>query len=63
MADFVSRINRTTPSYPVRPVQPTPKERDPSGRRNKKPDTEAGTGGDGEPGEQTDAPPTIDEHV
>jgi len=60
MADFVSGIKHITPSYPVKPVQPVPKDRE-TDRRKNKPRKEP----ENEPGDQEDGEhrTTIDEHV
>lgn len=61
MPDFISGINRIGPSYPVKPVQPTQKDRQTD--RRKKPRYEVPENDDDgdEPGDEQK--PTIDEHV
>ncbi len=58
MAEFISGINRIGPSYPVKPVQPVPKDRETD--RRKKPPQEAPEHDDRD---DDDTKPTIDEHV
>ena len=58
MSDLVNGIRQIGPSYPVKPVQPTRKDRE-TGRRKKKrqrPDTERREN-------DNDETPHIDEHV
>jgi hypothetical protein len=60
MADFISGIKHITPTYPVKPAHPVPKERETDRRKNKprkEPEQESAEREDGEHG------PTIDEHV
>ena len=56
MSDFVGGIKHIGPTYPVKPVQPTQKDRETGNRRQKrhKPDTDK---------HDDDQKPTIDEHV
>lgn len=58
MSDFVGGIKHIGPSYPVKPVQPTQKDRETGSRRKKRqePDTDKRDGDD-------DQQPHIDEHV
>lgn len=60
MADFISGIKHITPTYPVKPAQPVPRERE-TDRRKNKPRKEP----EQEPAEREDGEhrPTIDEHV
>lgn len=63
MADFVSGINRVTPTYPVRPTQPANKDREPGSRKHPKEKPAPPVhedGGDENPDDQTN---TIDEHA
>ena len=59
MSDIFSGIKNIGPSYPIKPVQPTQKDREPGSRPKKRqqPDTERR---DDDDDEQT---PHIDEHV
>ena len=60
MADFVSGIKNITPTYPVKPAQPVPKDRETDRRKKeprKEPEHEDHERDDGEHGS------TIDEHV
>jgi len=60
MADFISGIKHITPTYPVKPAQPVPKDRETDRRKNKpreEPENEHDDREDGEHGS------TIDEHV
>ncbi len=58
MADFISGINRIGPSYPVKPVQPTQKDRETDDRK-KQPQDEP----EHEDRDDDDRKPIIDEHV
>jgi hypothetical protein len=60
MADYFSGIKHITPTYPVKPAQPVPKDRQTDRRKKeprKKPEQEPTEREDGEHGS------TIDEHV
>lgn len=61
MSDSVSGIKRITPTYPVKPSQPSSKDREPGGQRRKRPES----GDDPSPPRDDDDRPanTIDEHV
>ena len=54
----ISGIYRIGPSYPVKPVQPVPKDREP-GERKKQPQDEP----EGEDHDDDERKPIIDEHV
>ena len=58
MADFVGGIKQIGPSYPVKPVQPAEKDREPGSRKKKRqpPETERRDDDD-------DQKTHIDEHV
>lgn len=57
MADYFSGIKQIGPSYPVKPVQPTQKDREPGSRKKRqRPETEKRNDDD-------DQKPHIDEHV
>lgn len=57
MSDPISRIGPTVPAYPVKPILPTRKEREPGQRQNKR--REKSTPEE----KRDDDKPTIDEHV
>jgi len=60
VADFISGVKNTNPTFPVKPVQPTRRDRK-SGTRNKQPSKqEQETDGDTTDDEQK---PTIDEYI
>ena len=59
MADFVGGIKQIGPSYPVKPVQPTEKDRETGSRRKKRQPPETDRHDDDEDDQQ----PHIDEHV
>jgi len=58
MSDFISSINYIGPAYPVKPVQPSKKDRENSNRRKQRerPDLD-------KPEDDSGDSPTIDEHV
>ena len=58
MADYFSGIKQIGPSYPVKPVQPAQKDREPGSRRKKRPRPETEKRDDDD-----DQKPHIDEHV
>ena len=55
----ISGIYRIGPSYPVKPVQPVPKDRETDQRKKKKPQEEP----EHEDRDDDDRKPIIDEHV
>jgi hypothetical protein len=61
MADYLGGIKHIGPSYPVKPVQPTQKERETGGRNKKRQRPES----ENEPikRDDDDQTPHIDEHV
>lgn len=63
MADYISGIKHITPAYPVKPVQPTHKDRETDRRQT--PQDERRDKGEKEPqnDEGGEHKPTIDEHV
>lgn len=61
MADFVSGIKPVTTTYPVKPTQPTQKDREPNSQRKKRRDPEEDKRGPDE--HDSDGKPTIDERV
>ena len=61
MPDFISGINRISPSYPVKPVQPTQKDRETDRRKKPRYEEPESDGEDKDSG--GDDKPTIDEHV
>lgn len=62
MSDLVSGIKQIGPAYPVRPAQPSQKDREPGQRNNKRQrpgkesDSDAAVADD-------ESPRTIDEHI
>jgi len=60
MADYISGIKHITPAYPVKPVQPTQKDRETD--RRDKPKYKAPENKDRDE-DDGDHKPTIDEHV
>ncbi len=56
MSDWMSGIKQITPSYPVKPVQPSNKDREPGEERKKKRELP-------EKERPDDDRPTIDDHV
>ena len=78
MADFISGIQKIGPAYPLKPAQPTQKDREPGKRRKKQPQPGPDKGEEGNADDSTDnrtddrtddrddndnSQPTIDEHV
>ena len=59
MADFVGGIKHIGPSYPVKPVQPTQKDRATDNERKKRREPETDKRDEG----RDDDKPLIDEHV
>lgn len=65
MADRFSGIGTIRPTYPVKPVEPSGKDR-PSGERKKKPPAPAGTGEDDDKTREDRSKPRkgqIDEYI
>lgn len=63
MADYISGIKHITPTYPVKPVQPVPKDRE-TDRRKKPRDERRDQDDTGRHDRDDDEQkPTIDEHV
>ena len=60
MTDFSSGIKNIPPAYPLKPVQPVRKEREPG--RRKKPSDKRPDDGENEPPD-AEQKPIIDEHV
>ena len=63
MSDFVSGINRISPTYPVKPVQPTQKDRETDRRKKPPREVPENDARDDDEGQGGDNKPTIDEHV
>ena len=61
MPDFISGINRISPTYPVKPVQPAQKDRETD--RRKKPHDELPENKDDDDKPSGEDRPIIDEHV
>jgi hypothetical protein len=56
MQDFIGGIKQIGPTYPVKPIQPTQKDRKPGERSQKEPPPRTGD-------DDHDEKPSIDEHV